>query len=283
MYKYKVFDAHCDTLSLIADHGGDIIINNYHVDKERMLRYHGYAQMFACFIAPRYRDAAMERFDRLADVFDAQNFDGIMPILSVEGCDMVRSLEDIDHLAARGVRCAALTWNYSNMIAGGADEPEHGLSEFGRAAVRRFNDLRILIDVSHLNDRSFYDVEKINSGALIATHSNSRTICRHRRNLTDDMFMIIRDSGGAVGINLYPDFLTEGADCGAEDAVRHIYHWLELDGTDAVGLGGDFDGVDRLPRDISGCEDYYKLLDLLDPYIAECVSHKNWERVFGTG
>ncbi|MGN0181701.1 MAG: dipeptidase [Candidatus Ornithomonoglobus sp.] len=281
MYKYEIFDAHCDTLCMIANSGGNIIKNKYNIDKTRMLRYNKYTQVFACFIAPEHRNMAMERFNRLADIFDAQDFDGITPLLSVEGGEMIQSLEDVDYLKSRGVRCIALTWNHANRIAGGADEPEQGLTEFGRAVVRRMNELGILVDVSHLNDKSFYDIEKINTGILIATHSNSRAVCGHRRNLTDDMFKIIRDSGGAAGINLYPPFVTESGVCEVSDVLRHIERWMELGGENAVGLGGDFDGVENnLPQGISGCEDYYKLLDMLDEETAEKISHKNFERIF---
>lgn len=281
MYKYNIFDAHCDTLCMIADNGGDIVKNKYNLDKMRMMMYNGYTQVFACFIAPRYRDNAMERFNRLAAVFDAQDFDGITPLLSVEGAEMIRSAEDVDYLRSRGVRCIALTWNHSNRLAGGADEPEQGLTALGKAVVRRMNELGILIDVSHLNDRSFYDIEKINTGIMIATHSNARALCNHRRNLTDEMFKIIRDTGGAAGINLYPPFVTESGVCGVYDVLRHIEHWLELGGEDAVGLGGDFDGVeDNLPRGISGCGDWYKLLDMLDTETADKISHRNFKRIF---
>lgn len=281
MYKYNIFDAHCDTLCMIADNGGDIVKNKYNLDKMRMMMYNGYTQVFACFIAPRYRDNAMERFNRLAAVFDAQDFDGITPLLSVEGAEMIRSAEDVDYLRSRGVGCIALTWNHSNRLAGGADEPEQGLTALGKAVVRRMNELGILIDVSHLNDRSFYDIEKINTGIMIATHSNARALCNHRRNLTDEMFKIIRDTGGAAGINLYPPFVTESGVCGVCDVLRHIEHWLELGGEDAVGLGGDFDGVeDNLPRGISGCGDWYKLLDMLDTETADKISHRNFKRIF---
>lgn len=281
MYSYKVFDAHCDTLCMIADNGENIKRNRYNVDKERMTQYISYTQIFACFIAPEYRNSAMERFIRLADVFDKQDFSGINPILSVEGGDMLRSLEDVDYIKSRGVRCIALTWNHSNKIAGGADEPEQGLTQFGRDVVRRLNECGIIIDMSHINDKSFYEIEKINTGILIASHSNSRAVCHHRRNLTDDMFKIIRDTGGVVGLNLYPDFLTESKICNISDTVRHVNHWLELGGVNAIGLGSDFDGVDdKLPIGIQGCQDYYKVLDVIDRGIIEKISHENFERVF---
>ena len=80
------------------------------------------------------------------------------------------------------------------------------MTEFGKIIVNEMNRIGMYIDVSHLNDRSFYDIEKITNVPIIATHSNSRSICRHRRNLTDDMFKRIIRSGGCVGINFYPPY-----------------------------------------------------------------------------
>lgn len=281
MYKYKIFDAHCDTLCMIADNGGDIKINKYNLDVSRMRRYAQYTQVFACFIAPEHRANAMARFKRLADIYDSCDFDGIRPLLSVEGCEMIQSIEDVDYLKSRDVRCAALTWNFANKIAGGSEDAEQGLTPFGRDVVRRMNELGIIIDVSHLNDRSFYDIEKINMGTLIATHSNSRSVCAHPRNLTDDMFKIIRDTGGTVGINLYPPFVSCGGECKTRDVLKHIEHFMSLDGENSIGIGADFDGVENnLPVDVKGCEDLYKLCDLLDDITADKITHENWEHIF---
>lgn len=284
--QYKIFDAHCDTLSQLADNGGSLEKNSYNIDKGRMLNYRGYTQVFACFISPEYSENAMKRCNRLMDIFDECDFDGIRAILSIEGADMIRGLCDLDYLKSRRVRSIGLTWNHSNILAGGADDDNTGLSEFGKAVVRRMNELNILLDVSHLNDISFFDAVSVTDAPIIATHSDSRALCPHRRNLTDEMFGIIRDSGGCVGINMFPEFLTGSGSCSAEDAVDHIMHFLELDGENAIGIGADFDGTDNiLPRDVRGCEDLYKIFDILKQRgisddVIEKISHGNFERVF---
>lgn len=284
--QYKVFDAHCDTLSLLADCGGSFERNNYNIDRHRMLSYRDYSQVFACYISPKYRENAMKRCNELIDIFDECEFDGIRAILSIEGADMVKGLCDLDYLKSRRVRCIGLTWNHSNMLAGGASDKTQGLSEFGKAVVRRMSELNILLDVSHLNDKSFYDAVAVSDAPIIATHSNSRSVCPHIRNLTDDMFRIIRDSGGCVGINLFPEFLTQEGSCTSEDAAMHIMHFLELDGENSIGIGADFDGTDnKLPDDIQGCEDLYRIFEALkkrgvNDEIIEKISHKNFERVF---
>ena len=285
MHKYSIFDAHCDTLCHIADNGGSILRNEYHIDKERMLLYKQYTQIFACFIAPEFYDAPKARFKRLYKVYKAQDFTGITPILSLEGGEVIEGLEDVDYLKDCGVRCVSLTWNNTNKIAGGADDPDSGLTEFGKTVIRRMEELGILVDVSHLNDKSFYDVAGVVTRPIIATHSNSRTVCSHKRNLTDDMFKIIRESGGVIGINLYPLFLSENSNCISEDAIAHIEHFMSLDGKDAIGIGADFDGISSTPADIKGCGELYRLLDKLENMgtpksTIEKISHANFERVF---
>ena len=286
MNKYKIFDAHCDTLCRLADLGGTISKNTYNVDIESTTGYESYTQVFACFIAPEYDDNAKDRFKKLKECYDMQNFRGIRPMLSLEGGMMIKSLEDVEYLKSCGVRCAALTWNFSNHIAGGV-LGEGRLTEFGKSVVRKMNDIDILVDVSHLNDKSFYDVAKISTKPIIATHSNSRHCCCHPRNLTDDMFNIIKDSGGCVGMNFYPMFVTNTTQCTVYDIVRHIDHFMSLDGENSVGIGSDFDGTDDcLPDEIKNCGDTYKLLDKLadggyGTELTEKISHLNFKRVFG--
>ncbi len=285
MENLSVFDAHCDTLCYIADCGGTILKNNYHIDKERMMRYKAYTQVFACFIDPRYYDDPKARFEKLYGTFKEQDFSGITPILSLEGGEPIESLEDVDYLGECGVKCIALTWNYTNKIAGGMSDSDAGLTPFGKAVIRRMEDLGILVDVSHLNDRSFYDVAKIATRPIIATHSNSRSICKNMRNITDDMFKIIRDSGGVVGINMYPEFLSDDGIATSDTATLHIRHFMSLDGEDAIGIGADFDGIPSAPDDLNGCGELYRLFEKLKEQgtpkeTIEKISHANFRRVF---
>lgn len=289
MENYSVFDAHCDTLCRILDRGGTFAENRYNADKRRMTEYRAYTQVFACFIAPEYHGDARARFEALRRCYNRQDFTGITPILSIEGGEMIDSVEYVEYLAACGVRCIALTWNGSNKLAGGIDDPDVGLTPFGRDVVRKMERLGILLDVSHMSDKSFYDAVRIAEKPIIATHSNSRAVCANPRNLTDDMFKIIRDTGGCAGINLYPEFVTGGSHCTVSDVVRHIDRFMELGGGNAVGIGADFDGTDDcLPDGVSGCEDLYKIFDEMkrlgysDEQVGK-ISDGNFKRVFTEG
>ena len=290
--EYSVFDAHCDTLCKMTDEGADFYENNCEVDFKRMSTYKSYTQVMACYIAPEYKKTARRRTTALIDTYhkavDTADLGNVQTILSIEGGEGIETVADLEKYHELGVRMAALTWNKSNHIAGGAHERDNtrGLTEFGKSVVKRMNELSMFIDVSHLNDRSFYDVAEISKLPIIASHSNSRAVCSHVRNLTDDMFRIIVNSGGCAGINLYPMFLTKTHNAVIDDIVRHIEHFMSLGGENHIGIGADFDGVDgHLPDGISGCEDLYKLFDRLlqlkyTEEQVEKISHENFERLF---
>lgn len=286
MKNYSVFDAHCDTLCCVCDNGGDVNNNLFNTDTTRMKNYKSYSQIYAMYISPRFYDNPKGRMKALYDIYRSIDFIGITPYLSLEGGEVIESLEDVDLLHTMNVRCVNLTWNSANALAGGADDRDCGLTTFGRDVVRKLNDNGILIDVSHLNDKSFYDVVNITTLPLIATHSNSRSVCNHRRNLTDDMFKIICESGGCVGINLYPPFVKETDNCSIDDVLRHIDYFINIGGENHMGIGADFDGVsDNLPEGINGCEDLYKIFDKMSASgysddIIEKISHRNFERIF---
>lgn len=284
-FPFKVFDAHCDTLSLMLDTKQHFGNNTCNIDYERQRLYTDYTQIFACFIAPQYRSNAMERCLEMIDLFYQQNMNGI---LSIEGGDMITSKAALRTLNRLGVRIGALTWNYSNHIASGADEPDtsRGLTEFGREIIFEMNRLKMYIDVSHLNDKSFYDIAEISTLPIIATHSNSRAVCSHRRNLTDDMFKHIVSTGGCVGINFYPPFLDNSGKADIDSIIKHIEHFMELGGENHIGIGADFDGTDNmLPEGIEGCQDLYKLFEGLSKLNytkeqIEKISYKNFTRLF---
>jgi membrane dipeptidase len=282
--KYSVFDTHCDTLCAVRDFGKSLNSNNCHIDIERMSKYKSYTQVFACFIDPIYKSCALERCLDLIDTFHHCAPNG--SILSIEGGEMITNLAILRNLHKLGVKIIALTWNFSNHIAAGADERDKnkGLTSFGASVVDEMNRLGIFVDVSHLNDKSFYDIAERSKMPIIATHSNSRSICVHRRNLTDEQFKIICKSGGCVGINFYPRFLSNEHRASIDDIVAHIEHFMSLEGENNIGIGADFDGVDCLPRGINGCEDTYKVFDRLlqlnyTEEQVEKISHKNFERV----
>lgn len=164
------------------------------------------------------------------------------------------NIDNIKLLADADVRMMTLTWNGLNCIGGGADVPETGLTEFGRRCIIEMERNSIVVDVSHASDRLFYDVAELATKPIVASHSNSRSVCNHRRNLTDEQFSIIRNCGGLAGLNFHRDFLSQSPDkASVKDVLLHTEHFLSLGGEDTLCIGSDYDGS-NIPSDLKGME-----------------------------
>ena len=209
-------------------------------------------------------------------------------VLALEGCDALEGRpEPLEVLYALGVRCLSLTWNLRNELADGVGDETSGggLTRLGRQVVREAARLGMVLDVSHLSTRGFWDAMGMDDGVWVATHSNCRALMDHPRNLTDDQIKAIASRGGVVGINFYPPFLTVAPQATIDDVVRHILHVVELVGPEHVGLGSDFDGIDAAPV---GLEDATRMPQLVQALGEAGLSleelrlilWENWLRVF---
>ena len=182
--------------------------------------------------------------------------------LAIEGGALLgEELGRLDVLAGYGLKYLTLVWR-DRCALGGAWNTDEGLTHFGRAVVERLEALGIIPDLSHASDAMFYDTAAL-TDTFIASHSNSRAVCSHRRNLTDEMFSIIRDAGGLVGISMCPAHLSESGTADIADVLRHIEHYLSLGGEHTVCFGCDFDGIETTPDGISGPADLYRIADAM--------------------
>ena len=164
-----------------------------------------------------------------------------------------------------GVRLLTLTWNDPCPICG-ACGTEDGVSDFGYKVLVRCRELGIIPDISHASDKTAHDVIDFceqNGCICIATHSNSRAVCEHERNLTDELFKRMVKLGSVVGISMAPQHLNKSGAADISDIVRHIEHYLELGGENTVCLGCDFDGIGSTPHGIGSVSDVYKIADEL--------------------
>ncbi len=169
-------------------------------------------------------------------------------VLTVEnGSVLAERLERVEVLARDGVRMVTLTWNGENEIASGS-VTDHGLSAFGREAVRELERHGILVDVSHLNDKGFDDLLEVAQKPFAASHSNARSVCGHRRNLTDSQIREMVRQGCLIGLNYYNAFLrADGCPATRDDLFRHVERFLELGAERCLALGSDADGADLPP------------------------------------
>lgn len=285
--KFPVFDLHCDTADKLAGFcDGEpalLVKNDSHIDLERAGELDGYAQCFACFtttldkrnpvdsfekkLASIHREL-MRNADRISQVYSPADIEdnlasGTMSaILTIEGpAGFGFDPELLTDLYNVGFRISTLGWNEKNPLTG-SHMTGGGLTDLGREYVKEAQRLGMIVDVSHVSDEGFWGIMEITQAPIVATHSNSRSVCPVSRNITDDMFRSICDTGGVVGINLYPAFLGENASI--DTVCDHILHFMEMD-PDAqhICLGGDLDGIETLPADFTGIQDYNKLADAL--------------------
>ena len=301
---FPVFDLHCDTaLALLGkdlQQAGSLRKNEYHIDLERAATLPGYAQCFACFTTPRdnrpggttvtqlferemvsvLREVEINR-DLISLVYSAKEIEKnrengkMSAILTIEGpagFDFDPAL--LEDLYKVGFRITTLGWNEKNVLCG-SHKTGGGLTDLGKEYVFEAQRLGMLIDVSHISDEAFWDIMEITNAPVIASHSNSRAVYDVSRNLTDDMFKAICQTGGVAGLNLYPGFLGENATL--DTVCNHVIHWLELDGEKHIALGGDLDGVEALPDGFAGVQDYPKLAECL---LARGVSEQTVHDIF---
>ena len=281
---FPVFDFHCDTaLALLGEdlnQAGSLKHNSLHIDLDRAAGLGGYAQCFGCFTTPFMEEwhhispvLAFERelatiqreMDKNSDcisiayspeeIEENQASGKMSAILTLEGtAGFGYDPALLEDLYAIGFRVTSLGWNEQNPLTG-SHVTGGGLTDKGREYVREAQRLGMLVDVSHISDEGFWDILNITNAPIVATHSNSRSVWNHSRNLTDDMFRAICETGGVAGYNACADFTGEDPDL--DSICDHMFHFLELDpnGTH-IALGGDLDGVERTPRGFEGVQSW---------------------------
>lgn len=279
-----VFDLHCDTaLALMGEdmnQAGSLACNRGHIDLERAAALPGYCQCFACFTTPIMEQtdhispvvvferelATIQREldknrERMQLVYTPEEIEenlekGMMSaVLTIEGtAGFGYDPELLGDLYQIGFRISTLGWNESNPLTGSHVTGE-GLSDRGRAYVAAAQELGLLVDVSHISDQGFWDIMKITRAPVIASHSNSRAVFGASRNLTDDMFRAIAETGGVAGLNQCRDFIGQNPDL--DTVCDHVLHFLELDPSGShIALGGDLDGIETMADGFAGLQSY---------------------------
>ena len=271
------FDCHCDTISRVMTEGGSLRKNGFHTDLERLHKFAPCAQVFA--VCAETLDRPVEKADAMLrrlsqeieensdivtlclnfhDIKKAAESGKVAVFISIEGCEQISSLESAYQ---DGVRVLHPTWNFDNELCGAAMGSGKGLTEKGRAFVKKAQHMGFALDMSHISERGFWDTLEACEKPVIAGHSNAKSLCNVPRNLTDEQFDALVTIGGGAGINLYPEFLGLGKDINA--LIAHIEHFLSLGGERSVFLGCDFDGIDSTPTGLDGVQKLDKLYNEL--------------------
>ncbi len=284
----KLFDCHCDTLTKAMEYHQNLYDNKLHIDIKRLNKFKSPVQIFAIWLEKQYLSRAFDNTLKVIDFFNEQkikyseyitsdynDINRLRFILSVEGGEAVEgSLEKLNILYEKGIKLMTLTWNYKNEIGSGAlSECGDGLTEFGKSVVREMNKLNMLIDVSHLNEKGFWDVYNITEKPFIATHSNAYALCRHPRNLNNRQIKAIVEADGIIGINLYPVFIDKGKGR-TDNILKHIDYFLNITNGGNIALGCDFDGIEVCPEDIKNVSDLQYLYEIVSDKFSNNIADK---------
>lgn len=186
-----------------------------------------------------------------------------------------------------GVRLMSLTWNHRNRLGDGVGKPggRRGLTPMGRDVLAEMERLGIIIDVSHLNEHTFWDVVEATSAPIVATHSNAYSLCPHPRNLTDEQIRVITRRKGFIGLNFCGVFLKYGGGASIADVVRHAAHIAEVGGPHVLAIGSDFDGIIDVPAGLEHIGKMGALMRALEKAgfsrsRVDALAHGNFLRVF---
>lgn len=320
--KMKYIDMHCDTLMLAWLKGQTDIYDQPEmmVDIKRLLEGGCKAQFFAIFLPSpgmkeRMGKAQMDDDDyiaqlahifrstldghgetvaqagNLADILANERAGKVSAVLTMEdGRSVDGRMEKLERYYDLGVRVLGLTWNQENCFGSpnsrDAAVMGRGLTDFGKDAIVRMNELGMGIDVSHLSDGGFWDVARLTRKPFFATHSNCRSLNPHPRSMTDEMIRALADKGGVMGVNLCPAFLvgdTENNRATCDMLTAQLRHMIKAGGEDCAAIGTDFDGMNG-ELEIGSADRMPMLFTALEkagftPKTIEKIAFRNAERV----
>ncbi|MET0961153.1 MAG: membrane dipeptidase [Psychrobacillus psychrotolerans] len=304
----KVYDLHCDVLYKLAKAEGPMSFVDspkLQASKKNLEAGEIALQVFAVFVSEGFPEEQLfleairqieffhseivGKHDNIIPIYEWEQLktlkDGqIGAVLSLEGLDMIDGdLFKLKLLLSHGVKLVGLTWNGANKVADGSfEESGTGLTSFGEEVLSLLNEQKVIVDVSHLSEQSFWDVLP-KAKWLMASHSNSRTLCNSARNLNDKQLNALIARNSPIHVVYYPPFINDGEkSVGLEDLVKHIEHIVSLGGKHLIGFGSDFDGINEF---VLGLEDASKtqnlVMKLLETYTIEEVAgitSQNFER-----
>lgn len=290
----NIIDLHCDVLEKLSRYKNIHFRNDERLlaNLERLKAGNVKVQVFAIFVHPsipqeqKFNEALrqIEAFHQyvlqepeMVHITDWKQIEQledhqIGAVLSLEGCDAIdNDLEKLNRLLDAGVKIVGLTWNFENQVAyGTSEDASKGIKDFGRKVIQLLNERDIIIDVAHLNEKGFYDLLPL-ANHVIASHCNSRTLCNHPRNLTDEQVKSLVEKGGRIHVVFYPPFIEKDKKSTTiEKLVDHIRYLAHLVGTEHIGFGSDFDGMDPLSiPELSNASQFPNIIQMLRRYFTE--------------
>ena len=201
-------------------------------------------------------------------------------MLGIEnGYAIGKDLQNVERFRNRGVVYMTLCHNGNNQLCGSAKDNKEGLgvNAFGEQVIHEMNRVGMMVDISHAGIQTFYDALDISAKPIVASHSSSRALCNHPRNLTDDQLRALAAKGGVAQVTLYNGFLKEEGQATLQDAINHLNHMVDVMGIEHVGIGTDFDG----DGGIIGCASASELINFTRCLLKERYSEEDIRRIWG--
>jgi len=299
---YTYFDAHCDTMSKMYKNKIGLDSHNLMVNIHNLKGHKSAIQVFALFNNGEMNKENMmncfeyfknecKKLPSMVSVCSSakeidENKSKLSAILAIEGLGNQPDFtpDDVKDFYDAGVRFMSLCWNNDNILCGGCEGENTGITDLGRQTLAQMKKHKIILDVSHMSDKSFWGSFENYSLPICATHSVSRHVHNHKRNLTDEQFIEIAKRGGVCGINFYPPFLCDGK-ADINTVIKHIEHFMSLGGENSIGLGSDFDGINASPEGLENSSHIYRLLEGLlalnySQETVEKIAFKNFKALF---
>ncbi|MGO2225900.1 MAG: dipeptidase [Psychrobacter celer] len=242
-------------------------------------------------------DGQIQICTSVAQIKACQQNQQLAIVLHLEGAEFLAiQPELLDTFYAAGLRSIGPLWNRKSLFGDGLNasfphspDTGSGLTEAGKDLILACRDKHMLIDVSHMNERAFWDTLEIADQSIVATHSNAHALCAQARNLTDQQLAGIKQSGGLVGVNFDVAFIRADGQRNTQTSldviVDHLAYLIDHLGEDHVGFGSDFDGC-LLPDELSDISQISKLIERMQQRhfsdaLIEKITSKNWFRVLG--
>lgn len=280
-------DLHCDSATVCADRGCALTNGSLHVNFEKLRTSGSIAQCFAIFTDGANARTDFERYInyfltsvRKNNLTLVKSLEGLISCAQSQNTGAILTVENLGFtdgdeqaiiaLNDKGVVMASLVWNNENCLAypNGTDG---GLKPLGREAVELLDNLKIIVDLSHLSDKGTDEILKNRKIPAVASHSNARSVCNVPRNLTDGQIKGIADCGGVIGVNFHKKFLGAGEPFGC--VLKHIKHIIKIGGEGVAAFGSDFDGIPTV-EGLEGCEKMPALIDFLSDNLGVRVTEK---------
>ncbi|OXM84748.1 dipeptidase [Paenibacillus rigui] len=287
-----IIDGHCDALWKMYEKPGlnfyDPLQTELDVNAARLAASEVKIQFFAIYLSEAIRHPHFEHYLEYINIFyqkivsagqmclikNQSDLNRVIQsdvrgaMLTLEGADAIRDnplyTQTLYHL---GVRMIGVTWNYANWAADGILEPRQGgFSKKGKGFIKDCNELGMILDVSHLSVKSFWDMADLSLKPFVATHSNAKAICNHPRNLDDSQIQVLIQKKGRIGMTFVPWFVSDKGTASIDQLLKHIEHICALGGVQHIVLGSDFDGIEQWIPGLEHAGQYNNLADKLSKH-----------------